>query len=160
MKFISEEVINEIVEQFESNTELFDEKVKSLGNTQPNILAYILSDEFNILKDKEREFLLYSTTVICSSILQDTEISIVEQDTIGEMEEMNWEAFQGQKGTFRERLDLFFENYPQEDLLAFVEDSLFVDDDEKDEVLTKVGRDVIFVALRSIIDVLVAQESE
>ena len=160
MKFISEDIIYEIVAQLEENDGLFEEKVKALGIKQPNILAYVISDEFKILTDTEREFLLYTTTVITTAILENETIPVVKQETIGAMEESNWEIFQTQKGTFRERLDVFFENYPQEDLLAFVEDSLFVEDDETDEVMTKVGRDVIFIALRSIIDVLVSNNSD
>ena len=50
-------------------------------------------------------------------------------------------------------MDVFFENYQQEDLLAFVEDSLI---DDEDEIVTKVGREPMFVALKSIIDCLCA----
>jgi len=47
-------------------------------------------------------------------------------------------------------MDIFFKNYFQEDLLAFVEDSLI---EEEEGLVTKVGREPMFVALKSIIDV-------
>ena len=50
---------------------------------------------------------------------------------------------------FRERLDVFFQDYFQEDLLAFVEDSL---SEEEEEMVTKIGREPMFVALKTIID--------
>ena len=54
---------------------------------------------------------------------------------------------------FRDRMDIFFENYSQEDLLAFVEDNLVEDEDS---LVTKEGREPMFVALKSVIDILTA----
>ena len=48
-------------------------------------------------------------------------------------------------------MDVFFEDYAQEDMLAFVEDNLVEDEDS---TITKEGREPIFVALKSVIDVL------
>ena len=50
---------------------------------------------------------------------------------------------------FRDRLNVFFEKTSQEDLLAFIEDSLL---EEEEELVTKVGREPMFIALKSIID--------
>ena len=67
-------------------------------------------------------------------------------------EEQNWERLDGVTAKrFRDRMDIFFENYSQEDLLAFVEDNLVEDEDS---VVTKEGREPMFVALKSVIDVL------
>ena len=52
---------------------------------------------------------------------------------------------------FNEKIDPFFKDYPQEDLLAFVEDSLVQDEDSE---ITNEGRDYIFIALKTIIDSL------
>ena len=52
----------------------------------------------------------------------------------------------------RDRMTVFFDDSDQEDLLAFVEDAL-VEDDE-DSVVTKEGREPIFVALKTVIDII------
>ena len=49
------------------------------------------------------------------------------------------------------KLDSFFKDYPQEDLLALVEDSIQQDEDN---IVTPVGREIIFVACKSIIDTI------
>jgi hypothetical protein len=51
---------------------------------------------------------------------------------------------------FQHKADVFFKDYPQEDLLAFVEDALA---DDEDSEVTKEGREPMFVALKTIIDV-------
>ena len=55
--------------------------------------------------------------------------------------------------TLKEIADFFFQDYPQEDLLAFVEDSL-IDDEENDTPISNIGRNVIFVSMKSFIDCL------
>ena len=65
-------------------------------------------------------------------------------------EEANWELLHEQpKGTFRDKITPFFENNEQEDLLAFVEDTL---EQEEDSPVTTVGRDVIFISSKTVID--------
>ena len=55
---------------------------------------------------------------------------------------------------FRDRLDPFFENTQQEDLVAFAEDAVTEDLDDPESLVTKEGREPIFVALATMIDVL------
>ena len=63
------------------------------------------------------------------------------KEEIEEIEEQNWTLLNETKAKgFREKLDAFFEDYPQEDLLAFVEDALVEDEDD---FLTKEGKELI-----------------
>jgi len=48
-------------------------------------------------------------------------------------------------------LDIFFKDYPQEDLLAFAEDALTEDDDSP---VTAEGREPMMVFLKTAIDVM------
>ena len=55
----------------------------------------------------------------------------IRPNRISDAEEANWTKLEEATGrTFRERLDVFFENTPQEDLLAFIEDSLTLEDSD------------------------------
>jgi hypothetical protein len=70
-------------------------------------------------------------------------------------EEANWESLESVTAKrFRDRMTPFFEGYDQEDLLAFVEDSLTEDEEDTENVVTKEGREPMFVALKSVIDAL------
>ncbi len=72
--------------------------------------------------------------------------------TIETAEDKNWEMLKDASGKhFRERLDVFFDAYPQEDLLAFAEDALVHDEEE---MVSSEGREYVFIALKTIIDCL------
>jgi hypothetical protein len=120
------------------------------------VLAYLFSENFNLLSQKEREYMMFLALVIWKACENaQPEIDQVSEKLLEDLEEINWEKFHKVVSRkFNERIDIFFKNYPQEDLLAFVEDGLVQDEDSE---VTNEGRDYIFIALKTIIDSL--QES-
>ena len=58
------------------------------------------------------------------------------------------------RSRWRRRLDAFFKNYSEEDLLAFVEDILVEDEDQE---LTTVGKEIILICSKSLIDLMKAK---
>ena len=78
-------------------------------------------------------------------------LKAIPKKTLEIAEEKNWELLDNiRELRFRDRMTVFFDNSDQEDLLAFVEDSLV---DDEDSFITKEGREPMFVALKSVIDV-------
>ena len=76
----------------------------------------------------------------------------IDQETIELKEEKNYELIEKSKAkSFRERLDVFFKEHPQEDLLAFAEDVLS-DNDEDDETISSPAKEPIFIAIKTIVD--------
>ena len=66
--------------------------------------------------------------------------------------EKNWEILEANVvGSFRDRITPCFENTNQEDLLAFLEDSL---ESDEDVVISNSGRELIFVACKTLVDCL------
>lgn len=154
MTFISENIIDQITEELENSDTEFDYSVTRLEEEQPHILAYLFNENFDVLTTAEKDYLLFLSITIWRSVKKELgTIGLISEDQIGNAEEQNWEKMAAAKGkTFRERLDVFFENTPQEDLLAFVEDSLTIDEEEM--TVTKEGREPMFVGLKTMIDVL------
>jgi len=156
--FIPESTIEEISVQLEKETGVYESLVAEFGVKQPVILSFLLSDNFDVLTPDERKFMLWLALVIWQSVEKiNPELPVITQEQLGEVEERNWEKLNAVLGKrFREQLDVFFENYPQEDLLAFVEDALTLEGEEEEStfVLTKEGREPIFMGLKAIIDVL------
>lgn len=151
MKFISEEIIDRVAEEIGGSEEAFKEATIDLSMEQPNIAAYIFSDNFDLFTAAEKQYFLFLVLVVFKSIKSEVEIlprtSAVD---LGKFEEKNWQQInEVTSKQFRDRLNVFFDNTPQEDLLAFVEDSLL---EEEEELVTKVGREPMFIALKSIID--------
>lgn len=158
-KFVPEKVIDAKAAKLGGLDGDFDEIIAELKEEQPAILGYLFSESFLILTQEEKEYLLYLALVIwesCDEVLEG--VMEMSPEELEEIEEANWtELNQAVGNSFRQKLDGFFTDYPQEDLLAFVEDSLVISEEgegaEEFEV-TKEGREPIFVALKTIIDCL------
>lgn len=158
-KFVSEKVIDAKAAKLGALEGDFDEIIAELKAEQPAILGYLFSDSFIILTQEEKEYLLYLSLVIFESCVEVLDgILEMSPEELEEIEEANWTQLNDAVGkSFRQKLDGFFEDYPQEDLLAFVEDSLVISEDgeESEEFeVTKEGREPIFIALKTIIDCL------
>lgn len=151
MKFISEKIIERIAEEIGASEEAFKDATIDLSMEQPNVAAYIFSDNFDLFTETEKQYFLFLVLVVFKSIKSEVEnLPRTTAEVLGKYEERNWQVInEVTSKQFRERLNVFFEKTPQEDLLAFVEDSLM---EEEEELVTKVGREPMFVALKSIID--------
>jgi len=153
MKFVSEQVIDSITEQLDGSPNIYEAAIEELREEQPAILAYLFNEELKVLTLKEKEYLLYLILVIWKSIgvVAEESIGKVSPDAFTQREEENWNIIDSQKKKhFRDKLDVFFEGYPQEDLLAFVEDALV--EEEEDDMVTKEGREALFVILKTVLD--------
>ena len=153
MDFISENIIESIAEEIGASEENFKDALLEFNTEQSFLTAYIFSENFDLLTQPEKEYFLFLVLVIFFSVKNEGGgLDTITEEEIGKAEENNWTLLSEVKSKkFRERMDVFFEGYEQEDLLAFVEDSLT---EEEEEIVTKVGREPMFVALKSIIDCL------
>ncbi len=151
MKFVSEQIIETVADELDTTESAYEAAVMDLEERQPVILAYLFTEDFEAFSQQERDFILYLLIVLWKAIERvNGEVISATEDNLMDAEEKNWSLLQDVKATrFHERLDVFFQDYPQEDLLAFVEDAL---SDEEDEWVTKEGREAVFITLKSIID--------
>ncbi|MEL6986240.1 MAG: hypothetical protein AAGK97_00260 [Bacteroidota bacterium] len=150
MPFVSEANIDEIVDQLEKGGDL-EVQWNTFAQDNKNIAEFLFSESFEVLTVEERNYLLFLSLVICKACQEAVPPKNISLKKIEEAEEKNWVAWSAQaKGSFKEKLDPFFELTDQEDLLAFVEDALFYDEDQ---IITKVGREPMFIALKTLIDI-------
>ncbi len=156
MKFVSETTIDAVIENLEKlQDSAYEKKMDDFALAQPVIFSYIFSEQFDLLTEDEKGYLQYLALIIwASNDKTNPGGEAVSEDEIGEAEEENYNMLENTTGSgFRDRLNPFFEDYPQEDLLAFVEDAL-VEDEDPEAIVTKEGREPIFIALKTVIDVL------
>ncbi len=151
---IPEKIIEAAAESLGSQNEAGYEKyILEFKKKQPIVLGYLFSDNLKLLTDEERNLLLYIVMVIRKSYLKvndGQEPRAINVDDISEAEEKNWSKIEDiSNSDFRTKLDLFFENTPQEDLLAFIEDWL---SDDEEEIVTKAAREYIFITAKTIVD--------
>lgn len=152
--FVSEIIINQVANQLSDSEEHYTDIVKEFKEKQPILLSYLLSDNFKLLTKDEQAYLLYLALVVwqATQTVQATTLPIDTQ-LIEKKEEANWENLHSSNARrFRERLDGFFDNTSQEDLLAFLEDALM--EEEEDHFVTKEGKELLFIGLKTVVDCL------
>ncbi len=150
MNFIPEHIINE-------NCTISEETdIMLLGKEHPVIMGYLFSETFHFFTEKEKDYFLYLGMVLIKSFKAlHPEFRPLKKEFIAQAEEQNWVLLNESVGTkFRDRITIFFKDFPQEDLLAFVEDSLIPDEND-DGFVSKEGRDLMFVGLKTILDGLI-----
>ena len=153
-KQINQDAIEAIMLRLQTNPDLFSSLLDGLEREQPAIINWIFSESFDILNQEEKQYFLFLSLIIIVSISEELPIEeVIDPKRIELAEEKNWEVFTSQSSKdFREKVNIFFDGYPQEDLLAFVEDALELEQEE--QAVTIIGRPPMFIALKTLIDVL------
>jgi hypothetical protein len=155
MVFINDQQLDEAVLAFQVDEKLSELLVSELSEIQPAVFAFLFTENTELFTEYEKEYLLFILLTLWQAIRVEVDVNEMEEIDSEELsiaEEKNWELLESVTANrFRDRLDIFFEDNKQSDLLAFIEDMLL---DEEDELLTKEGREPMFVILKSIIDCL------
>jgi hypothetical protein len=157
MKFITEDNIEAVIEQYYDSEKKFLKDREALMTGQPAFAALLTDEGFELLSDDEYELLCFISTVIHTAVVENDDIPApVSQEKMEEIEESNWTVMEDTTTTnFRDRLTPFFKDHTQEDLLAFIEDSL---ESDEDITVSPAGRELIFVACKTLVDALVQAE--
>ena len=151
---VDEKVIENIIESLEDNEKLLalEERWKE---DFPAISDYLNQDSFSLLIEEEKAYVSFIIAVIFLS--WEEKFGEFEKDLkpkkLEKIEEANWEKLNTAKGkTFREKLDIFFDGHTQEDLLAFIEDSI---QDDEDQMVSGAARDIVFISAITILDTII-----
>lgn len=150
---ITEATIERILARLESGTDDYAQEIQDFAEAQPHLMAFLTDEETEVMTEDERALLLFGALVIYQSITgQRTEPAVAPVAVIGAAEEANYQLLP-EKGSFRDRLTPLFDASREEDLLAFAED-LLVAEEEGEDTVSKEARAPIFVALKTVVDVL------
>lgn len=154
MKFVSEKAIDGIIEELAD--EQYEQETAAFAAAQPVLFAWLFSDAFDLLTDDEKGYLQYLALIAWKSIVRvNGPAEAVSEEEIGEAEEKNYAVLEASSAKkFRDRVTPFFEGTTQEDLLAFAEDAVAEGEDDPDSLITKEGREPIFIALKTMVDIL------
>ena len=112
MQFVSESTIDKTAEIIGSSENL-TEVIKNFKEKQPVILAYLFSENFKLLSQKEREYMMFLALVIWKAFeTTNPELNQVTEKVIEDFEENNWEKFHKViSRKFNERIDIFFKDF-------------------------------------------------
>jgi hypothetical protein len=153
MKIVPEATIDAVIEELNRSDAALEKADEEMAASQPELMAFLTQEAFDVLTEEEQDYLLLLGLTLWESARRTQgELPALSAEVIGEAEEANYALLeQAQGGNFRDRMDVFFRDFPQEDLLAFVEDALT---DDEDDMVTPEGRETIFVTLKTVIDAL------
>lgn len=150
---IKEHHINAVLDMIDQDDFDMEGALKKVDETLPNILAYSVSDSFELLTAEESDYFEYLGLTILISIMNNVEgVEDKSIDEIAALEERMWEMMEAQKSKeFNKRIDVFFQSSKEEDLFAFVEDGLTPEDND---FVSAAGRELMFVGLATMIEAL------
>jgi hypothetical protein len=149
---IKEATIERVIERLEVGEEDFALEIQDFAHAQPHLTAYLTNEENESFNDEERTLLLFGAIVIYQSVTDElTDPSLATEAMIGQAEEDN-SALMPATGILRDRFTPFFEESDEEELLAFIEDLLVAE--EGDDTISKEAREPMFIALKTVVDVL------
>lgn len=157
MEFVSEKIIDAVIDELEKLDDgQYETLMEEFAEAQPVLVAWLFSEHFDLLTDDEKGYLQYLSLIAWRSIVRvNGPGEPASEDQIGEAEEANFEILEASTAKkFRDRLNVYFEDTDQEDLLAFAEEAVLEDEDDPESMVTKEGREVIFVAVKTLVDVL------
>lgn len=151
MKIYTDQEIDEAFQWLEKHDEDIEEIFADIDNNQPNLLAYVFSDSLASLSNNEKELLVFGILVMYKCISAHN-LDLITPEAIDSAEAKNYDLID-EKLDYQEQLDIYFKDYPQEDLLAFVEDFIASEEDEEFAVSAE-SKLPIFITLKTVIDVL------
>ncbi len=161
MKFVSEKIIDAVIDELENySDEQYEVQMEAFSEAQPVLFTWLFSEHFELLNEDEKGYLQYLSLIAWRSIVKvNGEGEPVSEEQIGEAEEANYSILEESTAKkFRDRLNTFFEGSKQEDLLAFAEEAVLEDEGDPEALVSKDGREPIFVAVKTLVDVLTDEE--
>lgn len=158
MKKITPELVDKVVVNFERLTDnKIEELLQELDSQQADSLAYILSEDFEALGEEENEILLLDTLILWQIINQAYDkVNIPNSDKIDQLQFDNWKMAEELTIVKNQSFDDFVEpmiaDYPEDELLYFILDTLIDEDDDNDESMNSESKLPMFIALKTLCD--------
>lgn len=162
MKSIPEGVIDAILDELGDSEELANQHMDRFSEKQPVIMAYLCSEDFDVLSEEEHSYMLFLAMVVWMAVeRQNPNQAEVDEDFIGDMDERNWEQMNNNANMpVVDRLESFFGEENQQELIEFIIDAILEEDEdeEEDELIAPEAIDPVFVALKTVVDVLTQEQ--
>jgi len=139
---ISEELIEKTVDLVAEDVEI---KIHDFVAGEREFSGYLLGDDFKLLTEEEKQTMLFIHMVLFFC-LSANESKKFDPERFQKIEDDNWKFFNEQGRSWEEKTEKMFQDYKEEELLAFVEDML------NDEEISSLSQELIFITAKSYID--------
>lgn len=142
---IPEQKIETVIQRLEEG-QLTD----TFPSDQEEYLEYLVAEVLPGMNAAEKDLFAFIVSVINLSV--ESEDKEIELDSYLDLEEQNWKI-RTDASSWEDCKNTFFQDYKEEDLLAFVEDMLATDEEQD---LTEIGKELVFITSKSFIDAVIA----
>ncbi len=150
---ITEKTIDQVIEAL-ANTE--EDLFQKMSDNQPLLAAYLAAEDLEAFTPDETQYLYY-LALLCWKCFKQTypEMAEVDEEALSAREEQNWNRINTLRpANLKNIIDRWMPDYPEQELLFYLEDALQLDDEDPDHPVTKSGQIPLFVSLVTIVDIL------
>ena len=157
MKIISDEIVKQILdEQAEKDFLETERQIARLSRDQPALLSYLMGSNDDHYNFDEKQLLLFiGVNVFLMLSKGDKKLAQVSMDDIEAAQQKNIEMFEYLEkeipGEFQKTTDMIFKEYNQKNMLRYVIETLFDDDDSH---IRADRKGLIFFDLKTVLDCL------
>lgn len=129
---------------------------EAMAADQPVLAGFLAAEDHDAFTEAETQYLYY-LAVVCWKSFDETypDIAEIEEDSLSLREEQNWNRIDSLRPvSLRNIIDRVMQDYPEQELLFYIEDALQLDEEDDEQPVTKSGQIPMLVTLLTIIDML------
>lgn len=158
MKTVSPELVEQTWQRM---ADMSPDEIPVLMNTfvaeQPAVVAFLMAAGEDLLNQDEKEFLLYLGVTVWQIMQQGSRpLSEVSEKALEAMVDSNFKMLEYLEGEsefdFTDTVATIYSSYNQPEVLRYVLEALFEEDEEVSENIREEMKGMIFVYLKTIID--------
>ena len=143
---ITQDQIEKLLDAFEQDT-IKDEEIELCIERNTMFFEHA-GEDLEMLFDDEKEYLFELAIFFCLI----TECTINNESKYQSIEESNWELLHNEKSV-KNCFDYLEKNsYAEPELMAYLEDAIFLDPEDDGDFLTSAGVEIMFIKIKSIVD--------
>lgn len=148
---ISEKTIDECIEELANSDTDF---IQALADDQPILSGYLASEDMEAFTKEEVEYIYYITVLCWMAFNKTYEDSIeIDENFLSEKDEQNWNRVEALRpANLKNLVDRWIPDYPEPEILYYLEDALTLDEEDPDHPVTKAGQIPMFVTLLTVVD--------
>ena len=150
---IQEETIDACIELVADSQQ---DWLRLMSEKQPVLASYLTSEDHEAFSEGETQYLYYLAVMIWMCFDRTyPEMAEVDEETLALREEQNWNRVDSLRpASLKNIVDRIMPDYPEQELLFYLEDALQMDEEDPEHPVTRAGQIPLFVTLLSISDVL------
>ncbi len=154
---INAEQLDQLVEEFESHPEKFEQALAKLESNHLLLIDILLGSHEEVLNNDEMDFLAFLFVLLYDAVSQAHDIPAMDESLIEKTDESTWEIINNNNNNLEQCYEHFEKLVTESELLDLVYTSLEPDEDNEYDI-TDAGRLVMTAVLVTELRVIAQEE--